>query len=201
MTRRPGKLFVAELTESLTEFRCADGSVRVSRQYLGCRYFVETLEISAWPSAQAYWASHGITSDADAEQCATASDGIHYSFYGISNTVAHSVILCEVSETLERRAHRGKLVSFALTLEDLREAREQLSAGAELPMDEGSAAEAALRAIRESAARETAAAAKAAARTNRSERRANDKCEREQQQQQQQQQGGGAPGKRRMGSS
>ena len=106
-----------------------------------------------------------------------------------------------MSETLERRAHRGKLVSFALTLEDLREAREQLSAGAELPMDEGSAAEAALRAIRESAARETAAAAKAAARTNRSERRANDKCEREQQQQQQQQQGGGAPGKRRMGSS
>ena len=62
------------LTESLKEFRCADGSVLVSRQYLDCLYFVETLEISAWPSAQAYWASHGISlptdADAVAERCA-----------------------------------------------------------------------------------------------------------------------------------
>lgn len=131
-----GRLYVAELTDSLTEFRYPDGTVRVSRQYLGCRYFVETNEIFAWPPAKVYWASHGITQAAEAERRATASDGAHYSFYGQPDTVAHSVILREANETFERCAYRSQLASFALTLEDLAEAREQLSGGADLPLDD-----------------------------------------------------------------
>ena len=74
------RVFIAELTEPLTQFAFATGEVRVSRQRVACRYFVETCEIPVWPPAKAYWALHGICDSDAAERHAGESDGVHFSF-------------------------------------------------------------------------------------------------------------------------
>ena len=128
------RLEVAQLTESLTEFMSAGGEVRVSKQYLACRYFVETREIFAWALAAAYWREHGLSAAAQAQERAAESDGTHFSFYS-SNTVPHSTILRAV-QGFEMCHTSGQLVSFALSEDVLEAAREHLSGGDDLPIDD-----------------------------------------------------------------
>jgi hypothetical protein len=144
------RLEVAQLTEALTEFTSASGELRVSKQYLACRYFVETRDIFAWTLAAAYWRTHGLSDAPVAEERAAESDGTHFSFYSVS-TVPHSTILGAV-QGFEMCHNSGQLVSFALSEEVLEVARERLSGGDDLPIDdEGDATETARRAEEEAA--------------------------------------------------
>ena len=159
------RLEIAELTEPLTQFTFTTGEVRVSRQRIACRYFIETRELLLWPPAKAYWAVHGISDTAAAEHRAGESDGAHFSFYS-TDTVAHSAMLGAALSPFEKDWHGTQLVSLALTSEELEAAREQLSGGIDLPVDDeqsqrmeaAAQAEAGARARAEAAAQAQAAA-------------------------------------------
>ena len=81
------------------------------------------------------------------------SDGVHFSFYSI-DTVAHSTILRAASSTFEKDCHRSQLAIFGLTTEELEAAREQMSGGAELPVDDEQSVRAEAAARAEAVARE-----------------------------------------------
>ena len=130
-----GRLEVAQLTEGLVQTTMASGEVRVSLQRVSCRYFVPTEEIMEWPSATQYWAAHRITSRADASARAEQSDGSHFSFFG-KDKVTHSTIKGEFTSVTERATHHSKLVSFAVDGEELEAVCDELSGGAELPLEE-----------------------------------------------------------------
>ena len=152
------RLEIAELTQSVTQFVYGDGEVRISRQRIACRYFVETSEILQWAAAKAYWAAHGITTAADIDRCMSERDGVPFSFFS-TDTVAHSAILCAVPACFQRERHERNLVSFSLALEDLQDGRELMSGGADLPLDDAGDVEA----LRAEALRVEAAATAAAA--------------------------------------
>ena len=139
-----GALYVAQLTEALTQTTMPDGTILVNPQYVQCRYFVLTSEILLWSHSEAYWARHGVSCAEDADRLAAQSFGVQYSFWG-STTVPHSTIKGEFGTVSEKLYHRSQLVRFSVDGDELEEAREVLSGGPELPLaeEEAAAAEAA----------------------------------------------------------
>ena len=82
-----GGLWVAQLGSAIIKQTIQDGrrrknSFNVDRVH--CRYFVQTSELGTYPHAMAWWSERGaalrITSEAGAQERASSSSGVHFSF-------------------------------------------------------------------------------------------------------------------------
>ena len=156
-----GGMWVGQLSEPIIKITGAD-SVRFNLDRPKVRYFVPAVELGSYPHAMTYWSTgqggknRCLSDAAAAEQRAAQSDGEHYSFEK-DDRVTRTTVRSRFFRWSEEVHHRSKLVSFALTSDDVLEARRATSGGADHSIesdDEGEAAnrQAELEAIAEIAA-------------------------------------------------
>ena len=128
-----GGLWVAQLGSAIIKQTIQDGrrrknSFNVDRVH--CRYFVQTSELGTYPHAMAWWSERGaalrIMSEAGAQERASSSSGVHFSFEK-RDRVTCSTVIGRIDTLLEQQYYRHELISFAIDSEALELGRQHIS--------------------------------------------------------------------------